>query len=145
MFFSIFTANAIKYGISVHLLMGICSVESSMRKDVIAYHDGSAGEHSYGLCQVKYGTAKMMGMKDDSRCLTNPKKCSLMRPENNIKYAAKYLKYQLSRYNGDKSKAVSAYNAGRAITKNTKYINKVMARKIFYSTIFYDGVLYAKN
>lgn len=54
-----------------------------------------------------------------------------MRPEVNVYYAAKYLQYQIYRYDGDVRKGVASFNAGKHIenaqglTVNRKYVSKV--------------------
>jgi hypothetical protein len=44
----------------------------------------------------------------------------------NAFYAAKYLKYQLNRYDNDWHKAIDAYNKGRVVSTKSKYVKKVM-------------------
>ncbi len=56
----------------------------------------------------------------------------LMDPEVNMYYAGRYLKWQLNRYGGDINKAISAYNAGRAIESNVYYVSKVLRRRQQY-------------
>jgi soluble lytic murein transglycosylase-like protein len=56
------------------------------------------------VCQVKLGTARLMGFKGKEQQLIDPK--------TNINYAAKYLAYQLKRYKGDYKKAIVSYNRG---------------------------------
>lgn len=112
-----------KVGVPVSLLMAICSHESGGLKNVYVAND--AGTPSHGICQVKSDTAKMFGYKGT--------KDELMLPKNNIKVAAKYLKYQLDRYDNDWCKAAAAYNAGTYFTSkknpgkptNYGYIKKV--------------------
>lgn len=89
-------------GVSGSLLLAICTQESNL-KNTIVYYDGTS--HSYGICMVKHGTAKMLGFKGSSS--------DLMVPKTNALWAAKYLKYQASRY-GHKNwcKITAAYNAG---------------------------------
>lgn len=98
------------------LLLAICKVESSLNPNAINLDDG--GSPSIGLCEIKYTTATLMGFKGKPKDLFNPK--------INAKYSALYLKYQLKRYRGDWSLAISAYNAGTATTKNPNYVKKVL-------------------
>lgn len=110
-------------GVPGALLLAICTHESNLQ-NVIAPHDH--GSPSYGLCQVKEDTAKALGFQGSGG--------GLMIPELNVHYAAKYLKVQLDRYDGDWCKAVSAYNSGTFIEsthfpgqpKNLQYVNKVV-------------------
>lgn len=88
-------------GVPGSLLLAICTHESKL-VNIIAPNDN--GSPSYGLCQIKEDTAKMLGFNE------KPKR--LMDPKVNVKYAALYLKMQLSRYDGDWCMATAAYNAG---------------------------------
>lgn len=105
--------------ISPMLLMAVCSVESN-HTNVINVKDGNSA--SYGICQVKYSTAKML---DKNITITD-----LMKPEVNIRISAMYLKKQLNRYNCVDS-AIAAYNAGRVKYNkrgdlvNRRYVSKV--------------------
>jgi len=101
--------------VPVDILIAICTVESGLNPQAYNKYDGKSP--SYGLCQVKYDTAKWMGYKGDKRGLFNP--------DTNSLYAAKYLKYQLNRYQGNLVKAVSAYNRGNANRANVRYVRKV--------------------
>jgi soluble lytic murein transglycosylase-like protein len=104
------------------ILMAICMHETGL-KNITVQEDG--GSPSYGLCQVKSDTAEMLGYEGKPEGLKNAKE--------NIKWAAKYLRYQLDRYDGDMCKAVSAYNAGKyneskkmpGYPRNLKYIVNV--------------------
>lgn len=105
------------------ILISICWVESSHRPRAKKLLDGNSP--SYGLCQIKYRTAHWMGYRGTPN--------GLLDPSTNATYAARYLKYQLLRYAryGDEltkmsyTKSISAYNAGRFTTKNSKYVRKV--------------------
>lgn len=85
------------------LLLAICAHESADFS--INHNPDDAGTPSYGVCQIKEETAKMFKFKGDLDLLNGPKVSA--------KYAALYLKYQISRY-GDKDwcKITAAYNAG---------------------------------
>lgn len=114
-----------KVSVSGSLLLAICSHESNL-KNVMVPHDG--GSPTYGICQVKLGTAEMMGYKGDAK--------GLMDPETNALYAATYLKYQKDRYASDWCMAVAAYNAGTyneskivpGKPRNLKYVRKVQTK-----------------
>lgn len=85
------------------------------------YDDGR--DDSLGVCQVQPKTAAFLGFKG--------KRGDLMNPKFNVKYAAKYLDYQLKRYNGDVYKAILAYNAGsyKLNSKGTP-VNALYAKKV---------------
>jgi soluble lytic murein transglycosylase-like protein len=102
--------------VDARLLSAICFVESSHMPHKINHMDGNSD--SLGLCQIKFKTAKWMKFKGTQR--------ELMQPKVNARFAAKYLKYQLNRYNGNIMKAVAAYNAGHYKEhKNCQYTFKV--------------------
>jgi soluble lytic murein transglycosylase-like protein len=87
--------------VSGALLLAVCTHESGLN-NVYVPHDG--GSPTYGVCQIKYDTAVGVGYKGDPK--------GLMDPKTNAKFAARYLKFQESRYNGDFVKMAAAYNAG---------------------------------
>lgn len=97
------------------LLKGLCYKESTHNPSAYVQNDG--GSPSIGLCQIKLATARAMGFKG----LT----VGLFDPFTNANYAAKYLRHQYERYHSWK-KAISAYNAGHASHKNTKYVKRVI-------------------
>lgn len=99
---SIIVLAAKKASVSSALLLAICTHESGLN-NILVPHDG--GSPTYGICQVKFDTAKMIGFEGKAK--------DLMKPETNAKWAAQYLKYQHSRYDGDWCKTVAAYNAGK--------------------------------
>lgn len=111
--------------VSGALLLAICTHESGL-KNSIHPHDG--GSPTYGVCQVKYDTAKMIGFKGKSY--------ELMNPVTNVEWAAKYLAYQHERYGDNWCKVAAAYNAGSynpseksiGYPKNHKYVKKVQAK-----------------
>lgn len=98
---TIIIAAAKKIGVSAALLLAICTHESGLN-NIVVPHDG--GSPSYGICQVKLGTAQMFGFKGTAQ--------DLMKPAINAKWAAQYLKYQKQRYNGKWLQATAAYNSG---------------------------------
>jgi soluble lytic murein transglycosylase-like protein len=87
--------------ISGPLLLAICTHESGL-KNTVREKDGKSS--TYGVCQIKLETAQMLGYKGSWY--------NLMIPEENIRWAARYVKYQESRYGNDWCKIVSAYNSG---------------------------------
>ncbi len=111
--------------ISPQILVALCTYESNL-KTVVVPNDG--GSPTYGICQVKFETAKMLGFKGEA--------IDLLHPETNAKYAARYLKYQHDRYDGDWCKTVSAYNSGSyseskinpGYPKNLVYVNRVKSK-----------------
>ncbi len=115
---ALFLTIAANEGVPANVLSAICWVESSHRAHVINYADGRGD--SLGLCQVKLSTARWMGFKGTREQLIRD-------PKANATYAAKYLKYQLKRYNGDLHKAIAAYNVGHyRAGANSRYVQKVL-------------------
>lgn len=108
------------YGLPKNLLHSICYVESSYKTTAYNMDDGIGD--SIGLCQIKYKTAEMLGYQYVE---------NLNDPRVNIKYAARYLRHQLDRYDWDIPAAISAYNAGSCRhfdsgqIKNLNYVRKV--------------------
>ncbi len=102
------------------LLLAICTTESNL-KNVINPDDG--GSPSYGICQVKLGTAKMFS--------TSVTQHDLMLPRVNAHYAALYVRYQLKRYRYNIPNAISAYNAGSLfLTDKGKHTNEAYVIKV---------------
>lgn len=105
------------------LLLAICSHESSDFKLNYSPHDH--GSPSFGSCQVKLETAKMLGF--------DGKPEELMNPQTNARYAAKYLAYQQNQYGDDWVMLTAAYNAGSynpspkvvGCPRNLKYVRLV--------------------
>lgn len=108
---------AVTNHVPVRLLKAICQHESRLNPKALNKYD--KGSPSYGLCQIKAATARYVGYSGNARGLFNP--------YTNAHYAARYLRYQLTRYDEDWVKATSAYNAGRAhkVIRNTKYVRLV--------------------
>ncbi len=104
-----------KVGISGTLLFSLCHVETTILNK-IHHHDG--GSKSYGICQVKLRTARQF--------LPGITEAEMMDPYYNALAAAYYLKYQTLRFK-DLKKGISAYNAGRPIKSNKKYVKSVLA------------------
>lgn len=105
------------------LLQSVCYVESAY--DTNAVHKDDGNGDSLGLCQVKYKTAQWLGYK-------GPEK-GLMDPRVNSYYAAKYLHYQLIRYNDNIPRALTAYNRGNANRlTHSIYSDKVLNQWGYY-------------
>ncbi len=114
----LFMTISIQYGLPNGLLSSLCWIESTHKINAIHHDDGGAS--SLGVCQIKLETAKELGFKGTEQQLMNPKM--------NIKYAAKYLAFQIKRYKSV-NKAVIAYNRGNARGLMTsKYQRKVFKK-----------------
>ena len=98
-------------------VLAICLAETNLR-NVVNHKDG--GSPSYGICQIKEGTAAWMDPQTSKK--------RLMDHNINLKVAARYFEYQMSKY-GSERKAISAYNAGRAITGNAAYVRRVLRQR----------------
>jgi len=121
-FSAIILAAAKSVGVPGSLLLAICSYESGLKNVQVLQDHGSA---SYGICQVKEGTAKLVGLEVSGD--------GLLIPKINAEAAARYLKLQLDRYDGDWCKSVAAYNSGTYVEskvivgkpRNFKYVKGV--------------------
>jgi soluble lytic murein transglycosylase-like protein len=109
-------------GVPGSLLLAICTHESNLDSTVIVHDNGSP---SYGLCQIKFDTAKSLGFTGDAK--------ELMIPKVNVKYSALYLKMQLDRYGWNWCRATASYNSGTYnpskfpnIPRNIKYVNHII-------------------
>ncbi len=107
-------------GVPALLLAAICFVESSHRPHMTNFDDG--GSSSIGLCQIKLSTAQQMGYDGKIEGLYDGR--------TNAKYAAKYIKWQLNRYDNDWNKAAAAYNAGSVFMKDGQFKNKVYVDRV---------------
>lgn len=104
------------FGVPPGLIAAIIKVESNW--DAKAKRDEpQIGDASYGLMQVLLGTARSV-----SGTVTPTE---LFRPEINIYIGSQYLYDQIKKY-PKLEDAVSAYNAGRPITGNKPYVDRVM-------------------
>lgn len=100
---ALFISNSIQFKLPEGLLSSLCYVESRHIASIVHKDDGPS--HSYGICQVKFETAKYLGFTGTVEQLMNPK--------INIYYAGKYLQKQILRYN-DINKGIVAYNRGNS-------------------------------
>ena len=91
---SIFEEAANTYGVDVNLLTAIAKQESNFTADATS----SSG--AMGIMQLMPATAQGLGVSD------------AYDPYENIMGGAKYISQLLSRYDGDVSLALAAYNAG---------------------------------
>lgn len=126
-YLSIITVAAKAAKVSAALLYAICAHESNgFMYDYTLYDNGTP---SYSVCQVKSGTVLMLGW-------TGKDEMELRNPYVGIKYAAKYLRYELDRYDNDWCKATAAYNSGSyteskkkvGFPKNLRYVYKVQEK-----------------
>ena len=114
-----FEEAARTYGVDVNLLKAIAHTESNFNPNATS----SAG--AMGVMQLMPSTAKSLGIKDAYNA------------RDNIMGGAKVISQHLSRYNGDVSLALAAYNAGSGnvkkyggippFTETQNYVKKVLA------------------
>lgn len=115
MLLPLFIAISAELNLPTGLLYTLCRVESNLNPKAYKPKDGNSP--SYGLCQVKYETAKLVGFKG------KPK--DLMDPRTNINVAGRILASQYKRY-GNWAKAVCAYNKGSSTSHGgSRYLAKV--------------------
>jgi soluble lytic murein transglycosylase-like protein len=107
------------YRIDKKIINQIIQVES--KGNPLVYSEGCIG-----LMQIKHSTAEYMGYNGTVK--------DLYKPENNIKYGTKYLRYLTIWFEGDINKVLAAYNRGpNAVDKHPnkdwskdKYVKKVL-------------------
>ncbi len=115
---SIFEEAANTYGVDINLLTAIAKQESNFTADATS----SSG--AMGIMQLMPATAQGLGVSD------------AYDPYENIMGGAKYISQLLSRYDGDVSLALAAYNAGSGnvakyggippFTETQNYVSKVL-------------------
>jgi soluble lytic murein transglycosylase-like protein len=127
---------ATAFNIDVGILYAICKVESKCRPTAINHNDGTSAQKeagvvikSYGIFQIKMATAKALGFRGSVT--------KLLRPEVNTWYAAKLLRQLYNKYKITTA-ALSAYNAGKPVSSNKNYVNKVLHQYVKYQV---DGAL----
>lgn len=113
------------------LLMALCTQESRCNPKAYNKFDSIMDEAgvrhknpSYGLFQIKRGTAKGLGYEGTPQELFNP--------EINATIAAELLRGNIDRYQST-IKAISAHNAGRPIASNKDYVNSVLRHYAHFS------------
>lgn len=130
---TILVAAAKKAGIAPALLVAVCHTETNLKNVHNMNDNGSA---SYGVCQVKHETVQWMARfyKDEKMAKWTDR--DLKVPSKNAEAAARYLKYQLERYDNNWCAAIAAYNAGSAVEskvipgkpRNYLYVKKVKSK-----------------
>lgn len=130
---AILIAAAKKVGIAPALLIAVCHTETNLTN---VHNLDDRGSASYGVCQMKEGTARWMAKVRGYPEMAKWTGKDLADPKKNAKAAAIYLKYQLDRYDGNWCAAIAAYNAGSAVEskkapgkpRNYKYVKKVKSK-----------------
>ncbi|MBA7494381.1 hypothetical protein ES702_04956 [subsurface metagenome] len=110
---------------SPHLVKALIKIESNFNPKA---HNLTKKEDSRGLGQVNVPTAKLHGVTDYSR---------LYEPELNIDVMNKIIDDLKTRYE-DFTDIIAAYNAGRVITKDGKYINSEYVFKVYSYYLLYN-------
>lgn len=131
---SIFQEAAQTYGVDVNLLTAIARQESNFT----ATATSSSG--AMGIMQLMPATAQGLGVND------------AYNPYENIMGGAKYISQLLSRYNGDISLALAAYNAGSGnvakyggippFAETQNYVSKVLG---YYQDSTANGTVTGSN
>ena len=108
---------AVEQGIDERLLKAVVQAESDFNPDEVS-HTGAMG-----LMQLMPDTAKELGVVDP------------FNPYQNLTGGSKYLKQMLTRFNGDTSLALAAYNAGPGAVKRAGGIPNIAETKNYVSKI----------
>ena len=112
-----FNKASTTYNVDKRLLIAVAKTESDFNPKA------TSGAGAKGIMQLMDRTAKSLGVTNSYD------------PEQNIMGGAKYLSQLLKIYDGDRNKALAAYNAGTGnVAKNgaktySKYYNKVNANE----------------
>ena len=93
-FGSIIYQEAVSNELPPELVAAVVMAESSFRPSLVSHRN------AHGLMQLIPSTAEQMGVAD------------IMSPRENIRAGTKYLRYLHDRFDGDRSLALAAYNAG---------------------------------
>ena len=111
--------KADKYNLDESLIKAVIKAESGFNPNAVSKAGAS------GLMQLMPGTARGLGVED------------IFDVEQNIEGGAKYLRGMLDRFDGDKSLALAAYNAGPNAVKRygaiplyqepQNYLNRVLS------------------
>ena len=121
------------------LLRAICWAESRHDTTAYSFGDGTGNNHAFGMCQILHSTARQYGMKDD-RCysdFTNSasrsyKDCKLFGAYTNAKYAARYLRSIMDRYDNSTISSIAAYNSGTPKTCKTGRVYRAKDHTLLY-------------
>lgn len=106
--------KATEHNIPVAFALGVVKVESDFDPNLRGTH----GE--YGLGQIKCGTARDVGFKDNCK--------KLLDTETNLEYSFRYLKLAIEKADGNLCHAATLYNAGlNAAPRNSHYCRMVLA------------------
>lgn len=111
-FWNTIVQEAVRAGVNPCIIAGIIHRESQGNHTLV-----TGKPPTYGLMQLQEQTARIHGMKGSV--------ANLLNPEINIKTGVNYYASQIKRYN-DWVKAISAYNAGHATTKNKAYVKDII-------------------
>lgn len=121
-FIDIVAAKSIKHGVPTTLIYAIIFMESSIHPNTKIW-EPNVEQFAMGLGQVLPSTARWMGFKGTDE--------ELLKPEVNLEYVAKYLRYQLDRYENDIPEAIAAYNAGSVkYREDGSYINQAYVNRV---------------
>jgi Transglycosylase SLT domain len=114
------SAAARRHGLDPALVLAVIQVESGFRPDAIS------PKGAQGLMQLMPGTAQALGVADP------------LDPGQNLDGGARHLGALVSRYDGDLTRALAAYNAGEGAVarhrgvppyqETRRYVKNVLAR-----------------
>ncbi len=102
---TIVSRNSVEFQVEEQLIYAVIKAESNFDKNAVSPKEAK------GLMQILEPTGQWIAQQLGS---DNLAAAELTEPEANICMGTYYLSYLLNRYNGDKTCAIAAYNAGQA-------------------------------
>lgn len=126
MYNEIIESAAKEYRVDPRLIRAIITVESNWNPFAFR-HEPQISDTSWGLMQVLLSTGRRIS---GNSSLTSKQ---LAQPTVNILIGTKYLRELFTRYKGNLTDVIAAYNAGSAIRSHldvTKYVNQNYVDKV---------------
>lgn len=115
---TILTQAAKIVGVSAHLLIAICTIETNLN-NINNFNDKYAP--SFGVCQIQVNTARLIFSHIDA--------LALQQAEVNALVAAALIK-RLNRQYEQIDEVIAAYNAGSVIYKDNDFVNREYVDKV---------------
>ena len=112
---------ATRYGLAPELVLAIVGTESAFNPRAYRF-EPKINDASRGLMQILLATAQGMGYTGDAEGLYDA--------ATNLDLGARYLAWQVNRYPGNLTDAISAYNGGHALKVGAGYANQAYVDQV---------------